>query len=129
MAHYAFLDAGNRVTHVIPGIDENELIEGLDPEEWYGNFVGQPCKRTSYNTHGGIHSDGGTPYRLNYAGIGYEYRENIDGFVPPQPYPSWLLNESTGLWEAPVPYPDGDNLYIWDEELQEWVEVDDLRQL
>jgi hypothetical protein len=54
----------------------------------------------------------------------------IDGqIVPPSPYPSWLLNESTGLWEAPVPYPDGDNLYIWDEELQAWVEVDDLRQL
>ena len=123
MAHYSFLDADNRVTHVIPGVDEWEQIEGKTPEEWYGEFVGQPCKRTSYNTHGGQRSDGGEPYRLNYAGIGYEYRADLDGFIPPQPYPSWTLNESTGLWEAPLPHPDGDGVYSWDEDTQEWVPV------
>jgi hypothetical protein len=105
MAYYAFLDENNIVTHVIPGIDETETIEGLDPETWYSNFVGQPCKRTSYNTYGGQRADGGVPYRLNYAGIGFEYREDLDGFVGPQPDPSWTLDETTGLWEPP-PAPD-----------------------
>jgi len=133
MAHYSFLDADNRVTHVIPGVDEWDQIEGKTPEEWYGEFVGQPCKRTSYNTHGGVYwnpktgkkaKDQSKAFRLNYAGIGYEYREDIDGFVPPQPFPSWLLNESTGLWEAPFPYPEGDGMCQWDEDAQEWVPVD-----
>jgi hypothetical protein len=123
MAHYSFLDADNRVTHVIPGVDEWDQIEGKTPEEWYGEFVGQPCKRTSYNTHGGVNILGGEPYRLNYAGVGYEYRQDIDGFIPPQPYPSWILNESTGLWETPVPYPDDDGMYAWDEDSQAWVEA------
>ena len=121
MAHYAFLDADNRVTHVIPGVDEWDQIEGLDPETWYGNFVGQTCKRTSYNTRGNARSDGGQPYRLNYAGIGYEYREDLDGFIGPQPYPSWVLNESTGIWESPLLYPDDGEEYFWNEDLISWV--------
>jgi hypothetical protein len=104
MAHYAFLDDNNVVTEVIPGIDETELIEGLDPETWYGNFRGQVCKRTSYNTHyvydyeyddsnppvlirktiiGSEHSLGGTPFRGTYAGIGYTYDAVTDTFTPP----------------------------------------------
>jgi hypothetical protein len=126
MAHYAFLDSNNIVTNVIPGVDEWEQIEGKTPEEWYGEFVGQPCKRTSYNTYGNQRADGGVPYRLNYAGVGYEYRQDLDGFIPPQPFSSWLLDESTGLWQPPTPYPEGDGMYAWDEELQAWVEVDEL---
>ncbi len=115
MAHYAFLDENNIVTEVIPGIDENELIEGLTPEEWYGNFRGQRCIRTSYNRN----------IRVNYAGIGYTYDEERDAFIPPSPYPSWLLDEETLLWQPPVPIPtDGENTYIWDEETLSWKEVE-----
>ena len=105
MAHYAFLDASNIVTEVIVGIDETELIEGLDPETWYGNFRGQVCKRTSYSTYrdyeytyddstppkvisveylGSKHRTGGTPYRGQYAGIGDTYDADLDEFVTPE---------------------------------------------
>jgi len=97
MAHYAFLDQDQIVTEVIVGIDENQLIEGKDPETWYGQFRGQVCKRTSYNTKGGVHIDGGTPFRKNYAGIGFIYDESRDAFIPPKPFESWMLNESTCL--------------------------------
>lgn len=113
MAHYAFLDENNIVTEVITGIDETELIEGLHPEVWYGNFRGQRCVRTSYN--GNI--------RKNYAGIGYSYDDVRDAFIPPKPYPSWILNEETCNWEAPVSYPTDDKFYSWDEEQLQWVEV------
>jgi hypothetical protein len=109
MAHYAFLDENNIVTEVIVGKNEGE--EGIDWEQHYGAFRGQPCKRTSYNTHGGVHSGGGTPYRKNYAGIGYTYDAGRDAFIPPKPYASWLLDEDTCLWGAPVPYPDDGKLY------------------
>ena len=110
MAHYAFLDENNVVTEVIAGIDETELIEGLDPETWYGNFRGQVCKRTSYN--GNI--------RKNYAGIGGTYDEERDAFIPPKPFASWVLNEDTCLWENPVAYPEDGNIYAWDEETVSW---------
>lgn len=113
MAHYAFLDENNIVTEVITGIDETELIEGLDTEIWYGNFRGQVCKRTSYNNN----------IRKNYAGIGYTYDEERDAFVPPKPYPSWILNEDTCQWEPPTAYPDNDLIYRWDEDSTSWVEV------
>lgn len=113
MAHYAFLDLNNIVTEVISGIDETELIEGLHPEIWYGNFRGQICKRTSYN--GNI--------RKNYAGIGFTYDETRDAFIPPKPYPSWVLNEDTCRWEAPIPYPTDGLIYRWDEEQGDWVAV------
>jgi hypothetical protein len=119
MAHYAFLDENNIVTEVIVGKDEGE--EGVDWEVHYGNFRVQPCKRTSYNTHGGAHSGGGTPYRKNYAGIGYTYDAGRDAFIPPKPYASWLLDEETCLWNAPVPYPDDGNRYQWDEDSLSWV--------
>lgn len=92
MAHYAFLDENNIVTEVIVGIDETELIEGLDPETWYGNFRGQVCKRTSYN--GNI--------RYNYAGIGYTYDEVYDAFIAPEPqcgHAELVLNELM-IWEC-----------------------------
>jgi len=112
MAHYAFLDENNIVTEVITGIDETELIEGLDPETWYGNFRGQTCKRTSYN--GNI--------RKNYAGIGYTYDSARDAFISPQPHPSWTLNENTCGWEAPVPRPSNDKSWLWNEESQQWTD-------
>ena len=121
MAHYAFLDESNIVTEVIVGKDEGE--EGIDWEVHYGNFRGQVCKRTSYNTQGGVHSGGGAPYRKNYAGIGYTYDSVIDGFIPPKPYPSWVLNSNTGLWESPVSYPTDGKLYTWDEATESWVEI------
>ena len=120
MAHYAFLDENNVVTEVIPGKDEGQ--DGIDWEKWYGDFRGQICKRTSYNTVGGIHINGGIPFRKNYAGIGYTYREDIDAFVPPQPYPSWVLNENAN-WDAPVPMPVDDKKYSWDEQTTSWVEI------
>jgi hypothetical protein len=93
MAHYAFLNSDNIVTEVIVGIDETELIEGLDPETWYANFRGQTCKRTSYN--GNI--------RKNYAGLGYTYDAGRDAFIPPKPDGSWTLDEETCLWVESEP--------------------------
>jgi len=119
MGHYAFLDENNVVTEVITGKDETDTSH--DWEQWYGNFRGQVCKRTSYNTQGGQHSTGGTPYRKNYAGIGYTYDAARDAFIPPQPYASWTLDEDSCLWQPPVPYPTDSNLYEWDENILNWV--------
>ena len=122
MAHYAFLNKKNIVTEVIVGKDENE--GDLDWEVYYGSKRGQTCKRTSYNTRGGEHILGGTPFRGNYAGIGYEYKEDLDAFIPPQPFSSWTLNETTFLWEAPVPMPE-EGMWQWDEETTDWVAVEE----
>ena len=116
MAHYAFITDGI-VTEVIVGKDEG--TDGVDWEEYYGNFKGQTCKRTSYNTFGNEHTGEGTPFRGNYAGIGFTYDDVNDVFYAPQPYPSWTLN-SNWVWEAPVEYPDDGNFYDWNEETQSW---------
>ena len=105
MAHYAFLDENNIVTEIIVGIDETELIEGLSPETWYGNFRGQICKRTSYNGN----------YRKNYAGIGFTYDESRDAFIPPKCHPTAILDETLCQWKCDDPatnypssgYPQG----------------------
>jgi hypothetical protein len=123
MAYYAFLDENNIVTEVITGIDENELIDDLSPETWYGNFRNQVCKRTSYNTIGNIHLLEGIPFRKNYAGIGYTYDEQRDAFIAPKPFESWILNETTCLWESPIPYPNDSKMYYWNETTQEWIEI------
>jgi hypothetical protein len=107
MAHYAFITDGI-VTEVITGIDETELIEGLDTETWYGNFRNQTCKRTSYNNK----------IRGIYAGRGYSYNEAEDIFIVPQPYPSWIRSGS--FWNAPVEYPNNGNRYLWNETTQTW---------
>jgi len=120
MAHYAFLDENNIVTQVITGRDEGD--GDTDWEQWYGNFHGQVCKRTSYNTVGNIHTNGGTPYRGNYAGIGYTYREDIDAFVPPQPYASWTLDANV-KWQAPTAMPTDGKMYSWDEATTSWIEI------
>jgi hypothetical protein len=122
MAHYAFLDQNNIVTEVIVGKNEGE--DGIDWEQHYGEFRDQVCKRTSYNTVGGVHTGGGTPFRKNYAGIGYTYDEQRDAFIPPQPYPSWTLNEQTCLWEAPVAMHTGGGRYSWNESTQTWDAVE-----
>ena len=111
MAHYAFLDENNIVTEVIVGKDETELIEGLSPEEWYGNFRGQTCVRTSYNNN----------IRKQYAGVGYTYNETADVFIAPQPFPSWSLDANYD-WQAPIDYPADGKFYSWDETNQVWVE-------
>ncbi len=110
MAHYAYLDENSVVTQVIVGIDETELIEGLDPETWYGNLQGQTCKRTSYNGN----------YRKNYAGIGDTYDETRDAFIPPKAFESWVLNEETCQWNPPVPYPTNGATYTWNEQTTTW---------
>ena len=114
MAHYAKVRDGI-VTEMIVAEPEffNNFVDST-PGEWI---------QTSYNTKGGVHSDGGTPLRKNFAGIGYTYDLALDAFYAPQPYPSWTLNESTCLWEAPVEKPDDGNLYRWNETDQQWDEV------
>jgi hypothetical protein len=124
MAHYAFLDENNIVTEVIVGKDEDD--GGIDWEQFYGEIRSQVCKRTSYNTHGGVHSGGGTPFRKNYAGIGYSYDPGRDAFIPPQPFPSWTMDEDTCLWSAPTPYPDDGGQYIWDENTLSWISNDNI---
>lgn len=109
MAHYAFLDENNVVTEVIAGRDEWEVVGGVsDWEEWYGNYRGQRCVRTSYS--GAI--------RKQYAGIGFIYDDVADVFIVPQPFPSWTLDENHD-WQPPVPRPEGN--VVWDEDRQEWV--------
>ena len=121
MAHYAFLNSDNIVTQVIVGKHEGE--DGIDWEQWYGNFHGQTCKRTSYNTYAGVHSNGDTPYRKNYACIGFTYDATRDAFIPPKPYASWVLNETLCLWDSPTPMPTDDKMYRWDEPTLSWVEI------
>ena len=114
MAHYAFLDNNNVVTEVITGINETELIEGLDTETWYGNFRGQVCKRTSYN--GNI--------RKNYAGIGFTYDDTRDAFIAPKPFNSWVLDEATCRWQAPTPMPTTEGKFnYWSEDDLTWREI------
>ena len=118
MAHYAFLNMQNIVTEVIVGKDETD-----GPTNWeihYGNIREQVCKRTSYNTLAGEHRKGGTPFRKNYAGIGYTYDHARDAFIPPKEYDSWTLNPNSCTWEAPVEYPNDGQHYTWDEENQKW---------
>lgn len=110
MAHYAFLNENNIVTEVIVGKDETDLSE--DWEQFYGAIRNQVCKRTSY--HGNI--------RKNYAGIGYSYDAGRDAFIAPQPFPSWVLNEQSCQWGAPVPMPTDGKRYNWDEATLNWIE-------
>lgn len=107
MAHYAKVVDG-KVTQVI--VAEEDFFDGFVDSE-AGEWV-----QTSYNTHGGVHSLGGTPLRKNYAGIGYSYDADKDAFIPPKPCPSWILNDDSCLWEAPLTYPTDGLVYKWDED-------------
>ena len=114
MAHFAKLDENNVVVFVTVGRDE-------DKEEELTARTGDVYKQTSYNTSGGKHLFGGTALRKNYAGIGYTYDATRDAFIPPQPFPSWVLNEDTCLWGAPVAMPTDGQRYVWDEPTTSWV--------
>lgn len=121
MAHYAFLDENLTVTLVIVGKNEDE--DGIDWEQFYG------AVRTSYNTAGGVYYDPETrqpaqdqskAFRKNYAGIGYTYDPVRDAFLPPKPFNSWILDESSCTWQPPVPMPADGEIYQWNEDLQTW---------
>ena len=118
MAHYALIDNSNIVTQVIVGQTEDE---NYDWEEHYAEDFSLTCRRTSYNTRGGVHDTGGTAFRFNYAGIGYTYDSVRDAFIPPKPYASWLLNEDTCLWNPPTPMPTT-GFYHWNEDTESWEE-------
>ena len=106
----------NEVLHDSNGIEREDI--GVDfLTKLHGWAI---WKQTSYNTYGGVHNNGGTPLRKNHAGIGYTYDEDRDAFIPKKPFNSWVLNESTCLWESPIPYPQDNNEYKWNEQNQSW---------
>lgn len=115
MAHFAKVLNGQVVQVIVAEPEFFETFVDSSPGEWI---------QTSYNTHGGVHSGGGVPLRKNFAGIGYTYDRTRDAFIPPKPYPSWVLNEQTCLWEPPFPMPSDGTAYKWDEETQTWKAVE-----
>lgn len=121
MAHFAEVDSNNVVLRVLVVGDDQEHRG----QEFLANDLGLggTWLKTSYNTQGGVHTTGGTPFRKNYAGIGYTYDAGRDAFIPPKPFNSWTLDEDTCLWNAPVAYPTDGNLYTWNEDNQSWDEV------
>jgi hypothetical protein len=129
VAHFAKLDENNLVVFVTVGRDEDEHLE-----DELSARTGDIYKRTSYNTRGGVYYDPATGepsadqskvFRGNYAGIGFTYDEDLDAFIPPKPFDSWLLDEVTFSWVAPMPYPEDEEDYVWDEEAGAWVETGD----
>ena len=114
MAHFAKVQDGI-VTKVI--VAEPDFFDSF-VDESAGEWI-----QTSYNTRGGTHTQGGTPLRKNYAGIGFTYDAQRDAFIPPQPFASWTLNEDTCFWDAPVAYPNDNNPYKWNDDTQSWVEI------
>lgn len=122
MAHFAEIDADNVVVRVlvVPDVQENRGQEYLADDLGLGGT----WKKTSYNTQGGVHVNGGTPYRKNYAGIGYTYDAARDAFIPPKPFASWTLNEDTCNWDAPVAMPTDGKMYRWEEATTNWIEVE-----
>ena len=122
MAHFAEIDSNNIVTRVLV-VDNSQEDNG---QEFLANTLGLggTWVKTSYNTQGGVHTSGGTPFRKNYAGIGYTYDSGRDAFIPPKPYASWLLNEDTCLWDAPTPMPvEEGKIFKWVEEDLNWQEI------
>lgn len=114
MSHFAKVLNGKVVQVIVAEPEFFQTFVDTSPGEWI---------QTSYNTFGGQHKLGGTPLRMNYAGVGFSYDREKDAFIPPKPYESWLLNEATCLWEAPIPYPTDGKFYGWDESKLNWVEV------
>jgi len=126
MASFAKIGLNGRVIEVQSVV--NEVLHdsnGVEQESIGINFLTNLTgwaiwKQTSYNTHGGVHDNGGTPLRKNHASVGYTYDEDRDAFIPPKPYPSWTLNETTCLWDPPVVKPDDGQRYNWNEQNQTW---------
>ena len=126
MASFAKIGLNNKVIEVLSVV--NEVLHdsnGIEQEvigiDFLTKLTGYPVwKQTSYNTYGGVHNNGGTPLRKNHAGIGYTYDEDRDAFIPPKPFNSWVLNEDTYNWEAPVTRPQDDNKYSWNEQTLSW---------
>lgn len=121
MGHYAFINSLNKVVSVITGKDDGD--NGMTWEQWetfYSERKGLTCKRTCKKTSHNEHKDGGTPFRKNYAGVGYTFDPNLDAFIPPKPHNSWVMDESIADWVAPVDYPEDENPYVWNEETQSW---------
>ena len=126
MASFAKIGLNNKVIEVLSVV--NEVLHdsnGIEQEsigiDFLTKLTGYPVwKQTSYNTHGGVHNNGGTPFRKNHAGIGYTYDETRDAFIAPKPFNSWILNEDTCIWNAPVAYPTDDNIYKWNETNLTW---------
>ena len=128
MATFAKIGLNSKVIEVL-SVHNNELLDsnGVEQENIGIDFLTKLTgwsiwKQTSYNTIGGVHKWGGTPFRKNHAGIGYTYDEDRDAFIPPKPYNSWTLNETTCLWEAPVSYPTDNRMYTWNESTQTWIQ-------
>jgi hypothetical protein len=108
----------NEVIKDLNGVEQEQL--GINFLRTFYNESDAIWKQTSYNTVGGVHKLGGTPFRKNYAGIGYVYDSQRDAFIAPKPFNSWILNETTCIWEAPIAYPVDNNIYKWNEEIQNW---------
>lgn len=119
MAHFAEIDENNLVIRVL--VTSNELPD--EGKSWLEDNLGGTWVQTSYNTKKGVHALGETPFRKNFASPGFTYDSERDAFIPPKPFDSWILNEETCHWEAPIPYPQDDKTYRWDEETISWVEV------
>jgi len=116
MAHFAKVNNGIVEQVIVAEPEFFDTFVDSSPGQWI---------QTSYNTHGGVHANGGTPLRKNYAGIGYLYDATRDAFMPPKPYTSWVLNEQTCLWDAPVAMPTDGGRYAWNESTQAWDAVPD----
>tara|TARA_B110000093_G_scaffold144720_1_gene156410 strand:- start:1 stop:351 length:351 start_codon:yes stop_codon:yes gene_type:complete len=116
MAHYAKVNNGLVEQVIVAEAEFFDTFVDSSPGAWI---------QTSYNTHGGVHSEGGTPLRKNYAGIGSTYDAERDAFYAPQPYPSWTLNDTSCIWEAPTAYPADGERYVWNESTTSWDAVDD----
>lgn len=121
MAHFAQLDENNIVIRVL--VTDNNDQNGDEGYQWLIDNLGGRWVKTSYNTQQGKHLLGGVPFRGNYAGIGYTYHEDIDAFVPPKEYPSWIIDTENYTWITPVPMPDS-GMWLWDEETVSWKEYD-----
>jgi hypothetical protein len=126
MASFAKIGLNNKVIEVL-SVHNNELKDsnGVEQEvngiDFLTKLTGWSIwVQTSYNTHSGVHNNNGTPLRKNHAGIGYTYDEDRDAFIPPKPYNSWILNETTCQWEAPVTYPNDGERYTWNESTTTW---------
>jgi len=121
MSHFAEIDGEGTVLRVLVVADDKESRGQEFLADDLG--LGGTWKKTSYNTVGGVHSNGGTPFRKNFAGIGYKYDAAKDAFIPPKPFESWILDEETCLWGSPVSYPTDGDFYVWDEETLAWSKV------